>query len=166
MEGKTETDYFNYFKFRLNSHMRMTVFWVVAPCSLVEVYRRFIGACSLHHQGDRPETSVNFYQTTRHNNPEDSHLHTHRRENLESHKETNESHLLSVRNFSSFYEGWNGVRWNWSHWAWRSEIDRRLENLRSHLFKSFGSSAVCGLSQSHTQFPYPSYLMSLSNLSK
>jgi hypothetical protein len=23
-----------------------------------------------------PETSVNFYQTTRHNNPEDSHLHT------------------------------------------------------------------------------------------
>jgi hypothetical protein len=30
------------------------------------------------------ETSVNFYQTTRCNNPEDSHLHTHRRENLKS----------------------------------------------------------------------------------
>jgi hypothetical protein len=28
------------------------------------------------------ETSVNFYQTTRHNNPEDSHLHIHRREKL------------------------------------------------------------------------------------
>jgi hypothetical protein len=28
------------------------------------------------------ETSVNFYQTTRHYNPEDSHLHTRRRENL------------------------------------------------------------------------------------
>jgi hypothetical protein len=28
------------------------------------------------------ETSVNFYQTTRRNNPEDSHLHTYRRENL------------------------------------------------------------------------------------
>jgi hypothetical protein len=28
------------------------------------------------------ETSVNFYQTTRRNNPEDSHLHTRRRENL------------------------------------------------------------------------------------
>jgi hypothetical protein len=27
------------------------------------------------------ETSVNFYQTTRRNNPEDSHLHTRRREN-------------------------------------------------------------------------------------
>jgi hypothetical protein len=31
------------------------------------------------------ETLVNFYQTTRNNNPEDSHLHTHRRENLKSH---------------------------------------------------------------------------------
>jgi hypothetical protein len=31
------------------------------------------------------ETSVNFYQTTRRNNPEDSHFHIRRRENLESH---------------------------------------------------------------------------------
>jgi hypothetical protein len=31
------------------------------------------------------ETSVNFYQTTGSNNPEDSHLHTRRRENLKSH---------------------------------------------------------------------------------
>jgi hypothetical protein len=31
------------------------------------------------------ESSVNFYQTTRRNNPEDSHLHTRRRENLKSH---------------------------------------------------------------------------------
>jgi hypothetical protein len=31
------------------------------------------------------ETSVNFYQTTRRNNPEDSHLHIRRRENLKSH---------------------------------------------------------------------------------
>jgi hypothetical protein len=30
------------------------------------------------------ETSVNFYQTTRRNNPEGSHLHTRRRENLKS----------------------------------------------------------------------------------
>jgi hypothetical protein len=30
-------------------------------------------------------TSVNFYQTTRRNNPEDSHLHTRRSENLKSH---------------------------------------------------------------------------------
>jgi hypothetical protein len=31
--------------------MRMTVFWDVAQCSLVEVYRRFRGTCCLHHQG-------------------------------------------------------------------------------------------------------------------
>jgi dipeptidase len=30
------------------------------------------------------ETLVNFYQTTRYYNPEDSNLHTHRRENLKS----------------------------------------------------------------------------------
>jgi hypothetical protein len=30
------------------------------------------------------ETLVNFYQTTRRYNPEDSHLHTHRHENLKS----------------------------------------------------------------------------------
>jgi hypothetical protein len=29
--------------------MTMPVFWVVAPCSLVEVYRRFRGVCCLHH---------------------------------------------------------------------------------------------------------------------
>jgi hypothetical protein len=32
------------------------------------------------------ETSVNFYQTTRRNNTEDSHLRTRRRKNLKSHK--------------------------------------------------------------------------------
>jgi hypothetical protein len=32
------------------------------------------------------ETSVNFYQTTRRNNPEDSHLHTHHCENLKSYQ--------------------------------------------------------------------------------
>jgi hypothetical protein len=31
--------------------MKMAVFWAVAPCSLVEVYRRFTGASCLHHQG-------------------------------------------------------------------------------------------------------------------
>jgi hypothetical protein len=29
----------------------MAVFWVVAPCSLVEVYQRFRGPCP-HHQGN------------------------------------------------------------------------------------------------------------------
>jgi hypothetical protein len=31
------------------------------------------------------ETSVNFYQAARGNNPKDSHIHTRRRENLKSH---------------------------------------------------------------------------------
>jgi hypothetical protein len=30
----------------------MSVFWVVAQCSLVEDYQRFRGPCCLHHQGD------------------------------------------------------------------------------------------------------------------
>jgi hypothetical protein len=32
----------------------MAVFWVVAPCSLVEAYQRFRGPCCFHQQGDRP----------------------------------------------------------------------------------------------------------------
>jgi hypothetical protein len=31
---------------------KMAVFWVVSPCSLVEIYQRFRGPCCLHHQGD------------------------------------------------------------------------------------------------------------------
>jgi hypothetical protein len=49
--------------------MNTTVFWDVAPCSLVEMDRRFRGAHCLHHQG-----IPNFYKTTRRNIPEDSHL--------------------------------------------------------------------------------------------
>jgi hypothetical protein len=59
----------------------MAVFWFVAPCSLVEVYRRFRGVYCFHHQGlmmeaaKTSETSEN-YQTTRRSNLEGSHLHT------------------------------------------------------------------------------------------
>jgi hypothetical protein len=31
--------------------MKMAVFWVAVPCSLVEVCRRFRSACCLHQQG-------------------------------------------------------------------------------------------------------------------
>jgi hypothetical protein len=63
----------------------MAVFWVVAPCNLVEVYQRFGGTCCLHHQSAMTsETLANFYQTRRRYNPEDSHLRTHHRENLKS----------------------------------------------------------------------------------
>jgi hypothetical protein len=73
------------------------------------------------------ETSVKFYQTTRHNNPEDSHLRTHRRENLKSYfyqctrrtitedshphtrrRQNLKSQLLTVNNLCSW---WNTVEY-------------------------------------------------------
>jgi hypothetical protein len=63
--------------------MKMAVFWDVAQCSLVEVYRCFRGACCLAavvltiKAASTSETSVNFYRTIRRNIPEDSHIHTH-----------------------------------------------------------------------------------------
>jgi hypothetical protein len=41
-------------------HVKMTVFWVVALCSLVEVYKRFRGTCCLHHQGDDTQKTAIF----------------------------------------------------------------------------------------------------------
>jgi hypothetical protein len=32
--------------------MKMAVFWVVEPCSLIGVYRRFRGACCVYHYTD------------------------------------------------------------------------------------------------------------------
>jgi hypothetical protein len=52
---------------------KIAVFWVVAPCSLVEVYHRF---ALMMDAARTSETTVNFYQTTRRYNPEDSHLRT------------------------------------------------------------------------------------------
>jgi hypothetical protein len=66
---------------QVDSNLKMSIFCVVASCSLVEDYRRFRGAST-------SETSVNFCETTRRNNPEDSRLHTRRRENLKSHWKT------------------------------------------------------------------------------
>jgi hypothetical protein len=90
--------FFGHHEFSLQlARFKITVFWYVAPCSLVEVYRHFRGGCCLHHQSGElfialmmeaestSKTSVNFYQATRRNIPEDSHLHTRRRENLKSH---------------------------------------------------------------------------------
>jgi hypothetical protein len=45
-------DYFVGFEVLTAVGTEMAVFWVVAPCSLVEVYQRFRGPCCLHHQGD------------------------------------------------------------------------------------------------------------------
>jgi hypothetical protein len=56
--------------------MKIAVFWVVAPFSLVEVYRRFSVTCIalMIVEAITSETSVNFYRTTRRYNPEDSQL--------------------------------------------------------------------------------------------
>jgi hypothetical protein len=43
-----------------NSYLKMTVFWGVASCSLVEVYRRYRGACCLHHQNDDDDWSSKY----------------------------------------------------------------------------------------------------------
>jgi hypothetical protein len=45
--------------------MKMAVFWVVAPYSLVQVYQRFRGPFCLHHQGDAPMMEV--FTRPRHN---------------------------------------------------------------------------------------------------
>jgi hypothetical protein len=61
----------------------MAVFWVVAPCRLVEVYQRFRGPCCLHHQGDESLQ------------PRRQHLRTHRRENLKSYNVNNYNYIES-----------------------------------------------------------------------
>jgi hypothetical protein len=60
----------------------MVVFWVVAPCRQVLVYRHLIAL--MMDAVQTYETLVNSYQSTRSYNPEDSHLHTHGCENLKS----------------------------------------------------------------------------------
>jgi hypothetical protein len=52
------------------------VFWVVAPCILVEAIIALMMEAARTY-----ETLANFYQTTRRYNPEDNHLRTHSREN-------------------------------------------------------------------------------------
>jgi hypothetical protein len=42
-------------------------FWVVAPCGLVDIYRRFRGSCCLMEAASTSETSLYFYRTTRRN---------------------------------------------------------------------------------------------------
>jgi hypothetical protein len=54
-------------------HNTATVFWVVMPCSLVDVYWRFSRSYCHHHQGDDDKI------------PEYCHLHTRHSENIKSH---------------------------------------------------------------------------------
>jgi hypothetical protein len=81
------------------ANMNLTIFWNVAPYSIVDIYQCLRGAYCLHHQDDKSatrftaplmeavstsETSVNFYDTTLCDIPEDSH-HPRRLGNLKSH---------------------------------------------------------------------------------
>jgi hypothetical protein len=52
--------------------MKMAVFWDVAPCTVVASVIRVIAL--MMEAASTSETLVNLYQTTRRNNPEDSHL--------------------------------------------------------------------------------------------
>jgi hypothetical protein len=47
-----QTHYWVGFEVLTAVSMKMAVFGVVAPCSLVELYHRFRGPCCLHHQGN------------------------------------------------------------------------------------------------------------------
>jgi hypothetical protein len=60
------------------------------------IFRAMITTALMMEAASTSETSVNFYQSKRHNIPQDSHLHARRRENLKSYKG---SHSL----YSSLY---------------------------------------------------------------
>jgi hypothetical protein len=58
--------------------MKMTAYWDIELCSLVQVDQRFRGAyCDalMMEAVHTSETSVNFYKNTQRNNPEGCHLH-------------------------------------------------------------------------------------------
>jgi hypothetical protein len=65
----------------------MAVFWVVAP------HEELIAL--MMEAARTSETLVNFYQTTRRYNPEDSHLRSHRRQNLKSYLKTTVVRLIN-----------------------------------------------------------------------
>jgi hypothetical protein len=50
------------FKVLTAASMKTAVFWVVLPCSLIEPYRRFRGACCLHHQGMTFTVAVSIFE--------------------------------------------------------------------------------------------------------
>jgi hypothetical protein len=106
--------------------------------------------------GSTSETSVNCYQSTRRNDPEDSHLHTRRHENLKSHLVNlyGEATLCYVRRFDTFIylmmeaASISETSLNFCQTTWRNDAeDRRLytrrhENLKSHLVNLCGEATL------------------------
>jgi hypothetical protein len=60
----------------------MAVIWVVVPCSLVKIYQCLRVLALMVEAVSISKMLANFYWTTLHYNPEDSHLHTCCHENL------------------------------------------------------------------------------------
>jgi hypothetical protein len=95
---------------RKNAYIKMAVFfWIVAPFCMAEFCRLASSISTatialMMVAASTSETSVNFYHTTRRYNPEGSHLHTRRRENLKSHN----IHIVSTHNSTA--AGQYGVR--------------------------------------------------------
>jgi hypothetical protein len=58
--------------------LKMTIFWDVAPCSLIEDSGVFAASIirAMMEEAITSETSLNIYQTARCNIPEDSRIHT------------------------------------------------------------------------------------------
>jgi hypothetical protein len=118
--------------------MKTAVFWVVAPCSLIEVYRRYRSS----------ETSVKFYQTRR-NNPEDSHFYNRRRENLKSHKEKEQSDINCPKARPQMNKsGHPGsarsghARSAWSFCSQTSERSQVFTHIVKHLFIDLTTSCL------------------------
>jgi hypothetical protein len=81
--------------------MKMDVFRVVAPCILVDIALMMEAART-------SETLVKLYQNTRCYNPEDIHIHTHRRENLKSYVLSSSSGFL--RNVGTYLQVHAGLQ--------------------------------------------------------
>jgi hypothetical protein len=98
-----------------NIMLKMTVFWDVAPCSLVETDRRFRGVYRLHHQGDKHLWKVGPFLLDWSNIPEDSHLHTRHRENLKSHNIMILKNLIGLFIITSINCVANGIQFHYDY---------------------------------------------------
>jgi hypothetical protein len=135
----------------------VTVFSDVAPCSLIEVYRRFTGAYCLMMNGvNTYSTSVSFYQTTRCNVREDSHLHACHHENLISHICKVNCHRAAVTDWE--LDNLNSIPGRGTDFSFHLHIQSTLRP--RHIFLQWVPGAVEPLSFSPKPVTFLSYLNS------